>query len=192
MSCRVHWLALTLLAITPLTGSAFGLRSRAATSAAYYYYPVPMFALPAVPAMAPVYVPPAADCVPPGIPGTYAMPVPAPAAATPPPMPPAADAPSPAPPATAPRPGVSESTPSTSFYAGPAATSAGAVCTVAFWNYSDRDVTLTVDGQRWRLPRSKGLTLDVPRAFAWQADGRAASQEQVPAGNSGMEIVIRR
>ena len=157
------------------------------TAAYYYYYPMPLLTVPAVPAVAPVYVPPPADCAQPAAPGTYAVPLPAPAAATPPPMPPASDSTSPTPPATAPRPGVSESAPSTSFYAGPTA----ATCTVAFWNHSDKDVTLTVEGQRRGLPRSKGLTLDLPRAFAWNTDGRDGGREQVSSGDS-MVIVIRR
>jgi len=146
-------------------------------------------AVPAIPAAIPVYVAPPAACVAPAAPGSLAVPLPAPPAATPPPAPGSS---TPAPPANAPKAGVSESAPSTSYYAGPTSPSGNSACTVAFWNYSDRDIILTVDGQRWQLPRAKGITLDVPRAFTWRAGDRGAEQEQVPAGSSGMEIVIRR
>jgi hypothetical protein len=186
MTWRMYWLALIVQVIAPMTAAAFGLRPHAAVTAAYYYYPVPVFAVPAV---APVYVAPAAGCVPPAGPATFAVPSPAPPATSPPPY----GTPSPATPAGAPKPGVSESSSSsTAYYAGPTGAADPSVCTVAFWNRSDRDVTLLVDGQRWRLPRSKGLTLDLPRAFAWQTDGRDTHQEQVPADSPGMEIVIRR
>jgi hypothetical protein len=184
MTWRMRWLALLVLVMTPMTASAW-LRQRPMVTAAYYYFPAPVLA---VPTAVPVYVAPPAVCVPPPVPGNLAVPIPAPPAATPPPAP----GPSPAPPTNAPKAGVSESGASTSYYAGSASPAAAAVCTVAFWNYSDRNIILTVDGQRWQLPRNKGITLDLPRAFTWQTDGRGAEQEQVPAGSSGMEIVIRR
>jgi hypothetical protein len=63
---------------------------------------------------------------------------------------------------------------------------------VGFWNVSGRDLTLTVDGQRRVLPRNRSITLSLGRQFVWQVDERTAQNEDIPAGNSTLEIVLRR
>jgi hypothetical protein len=63
---------------------------------------------------------------------------------------------------------------------------------VGFWNVSGRDLTLTIDGQRRLLPRNRSITLQLGRQFVWQVDQRAAQKEDIPEGNSTLEIVLRR
>jgi hypothetical protein len=63
---------------------------------------------------------------------------------------------------------------------------------VGFWNVSGRDVLLTVDGQRRVLPRNRSITLLLGRHFVWQVDERTAQTEDVPEGNSTLELVLRR
>ena len=63
---------------------------------------------------------------------------------------------------------------------------------VAFWNRSGRTVTLRIDGQSRVLAPGKGLTLDLPREFVWQSDGRESRTERVSADAPAYEIVIRQ
>jgi hypothetical protein len=64
-------------------------------------------------------------------------------------------------------------------------------CTVSFWNQGDRDLTLRIEGQARVLARGRGLTLDLPREFVWQTDGRPAQTERIPAGETNREIPLR-
>jgi hypothetical protein len=63
---------------------------------------------------------------------------------------------------------------------------------VAFWNRSDRDITLTVENARYSLPRDGSLRFRLASGFHWQVDDRAAELEVIPATAPGVEIVIRR
>jgi len=63
---------------------------------------------------------------------------------------------------------------------------------VAFWNLTDRELSLKIDGDARRLPRGKSVTLDLPPQFVWQIDGREPKTERVPSTESALEIVIRR
>jgi hypothetical protein len=63
---------------------------------------------------------------------------------------------------------------------------------VGFWNVSGRDLTLTIDGQPYALPRNRNLTLNLARNFVWRVDGRALQSEAIPEGNPTLEIVLRR
>lgn len=65
------------------------------------------------------------------------------------------------------------------------------VLKVGFWNFSGRDVTLTVDGKARTLPKDRALTLQLPRAFSWQIDGLPAHTERVPEGAASHEVVVR-
>jgi hypothetical protein len=65
-------------------------------------------------------------------------------------------------------------------------------CLVAFWNLTDRDMTLKLAGQHWPLPRGKSLSLELGRKFTWQVDERPPQEGNVAAGDPGLEIVIRR
>jgi hypothetical protein len=183
MSATRPVLVVALVLALPLTAAAWGHRPR--TTAAYYYYP---YAVPAPPAVfaqpAPVVAVPAPVVPAPAVSApapVFAVPAPAPACPTLPPMP-----------SAAPVPGVNESR---SNYTPAVTTSAklanGAV-RVSFWNHSTQDLTLRIDGETRSLGRGRGLTLELPRQFVWQIDGREAETERVPASEPGVEILIHR
>jgi hypothetical protein len=65
-------------------------------------------------------------------------------------------------------------------------------CRVGFWNVSNWDLTLKVNGRARRLPRGSSVTLRLRRQFVWQISGSTAHEEAVPAEKATMEIVIRR
>jgi hypothetical protein len=65
-------------------------------------------------------------------------------------------------------------------------------CAVGFWNLTDHDVRLTVAGQSYPLGRGQNMKLDLDRQFVWRVDQREPQNEQIPASESALEIVIRR
>ncbi len=69
---------------------------------------------------------------------------------------------------------------------------AGDRLTAGFWNLTDHDLTVKVDGQPHVLARGKNLPVDVGRQFVWQVEGRDPQKEQIATGESAIEIVIRR
>jgi hypothetical protein len=64
-------------------------------------------------------------------------------------------------------------------------------CRVGFWNLTGRDVTLTVDGKTWTLPRDRATTLDLDRQFTWQTAEQSQRNVIVPDGQATFEVVIR-
>ena len=64
-------------------------------------------------------------------------------------------------------------------------------CRVGFWNLTGRDVTLTVDGKSWTLPRDRATTLELDRQFSWQTEHQSQRNGIVPEGQSTFEVVIR-
>jgi hypothetical protein len=65
-------------------------------------------------------------------------------------------------------------------------------CRVGFWNVSNRNLKLNINGRMHRLPRGGTITLRLQRGFVWQVTGSTPHEERVPVGKSNMEIVIRR
>jgi hypothetical protein len=74
---------------------------------------------------------------------------------------------------------------------GPPPASPKARRTVGFFNHSDRDLTLTVEGESVTLPRRHYVTAEVPAAFTWKLDGDERRTE-IPAAAPGVEVVIRK
>jgi hypothetical protein len=117
-------------------------------------------------------------------PQTYATPTPAPPSSTGPAASPGSRSP-----------GVSESR---SFYSAstPATRHAsqrlGEPVAVNFWNLSDRELALIIEGQAHVLAPGQKMRSDVDRQFVWRVEGRDPQFELVPAGMPTMEIVIRR
>jgi hypothetical protein len=72
------------------------------------------------------------------------------------------------------------------------ATGNATVCSVSFWNLSPGPVTLRVNDRAYTLERGRQLTLDLPRQFQWRLDPRDPEHAQVPDGQPGLEIVVRR
>jgi hypothetical protein len=64
--------------------------------------------------------------------------------------------------------------------------------TVGFWNVTDRDLSVKIGAETKVLLRGKSLTLELPRQFVWQVEGRAQRAETIPAENGALEIVIRQ
>jgi hypothetical protein len=64
-------------------------------------------------------------------------------------------------------------------------------CAISFWNRSERDVTLRIEGRTRLLRRGRGLTVDLPRQFVWQQGNQVPQTLRVPAGTTTREIVIR-
>ncbi len=65
-------------------------------------------------------------------------------------------------------------------------------CRIGFWNVSNRDLTVQVNGRARRLARGRGMTLRLKRQFVWRIVGSTPHEESVPADKATMEIVIRR
>lgn len=139
----------------------------------------------------PVYVMPAAPvCVEAPPPRTFAQPVPAGPSGSPAPGPRSSE-----PPLSTPKPGVTESRSFFDAYAvapRSADKPAAGKVSVGFWNLTDRDLMLHVDQRTFTVLRGKSVRLELERQFAWRVEARAAQNEQVPAGEAGREIVIRR
>jgi hypothetical protein len=68
----------------------------------------------------------------------------------------------------------------------------GNLSEVAFWNLTDRDLTLQVDGQTRAVPRGKSLPLTLGREFVWQIDGREPKRQTLGKDQTALDIVIRR
>jgi hypothetical protein len=188
--------ALLVLLTMPTTGfgwfhSLFGRSSyRAAPPMVVYYYPVP--AVVTVPAAVPAAVPAPYVAPPLTPPRLYAEPRPAP--------PSGSSAEPPRAPEPMPRAGVNtqESRKADDkfydsyFIAGTMRTPGPDRCAVTFWNLSGKGLTLTVDGQARVLPAGQNVRLDLKRDFAWRVTGRDSERQQVPARETGVEIVIRQ
>lgn len=169
-----------LVVLFPLAASARGWGHRRSAVTSYYYYPMPAtyYYAPSVPV---IYAPPAPAIIAPASPPVYAVPSPAPALSAP----PTAAPPTPAP-------GVTESRSSSGETPAASPAPAAGLVTVAFWNRSDRDEWVRIAGE-WRfLRQGRGLTLDLPRDFAWQVQGRNTQQERIPTEKSALQIAIRR
>lgn len=63
--------------------------------------------------------------------------------------------------------------------------------TVGFFNHTDRDLKLTVEGDTVTLRRRHYVSAEVPATFAWKLDGYERRTE-VPAAAPGVEVVIRK
>jgi hypothetical protein len=176
MSAWLRAAVVALVLILPADGWAWG---RPVTVAAYYYYPVPVTFTPVYRAYYVLPGIPVEVCPPPlAAPrqGNYANPTPAP-------------------PSTRQPPRVTESE-STSTGTGPTRFVAEKRNTdryrVGFWNVSNRDVTLRIDGRTHTLARGRSLTVNLGRQFTWQEVGADPQAEEIPAARSSMEILIRR
>jgi hypothetical protein len=72
-----------------------------------------------------------------------------------------------------------------------AAPGPGSKRTVGFFNHTDRDLTLTVEGDTLTLPRRHFVSASVPLKFNWKLDGNERRTE-IPASAPGVEVVIRK
>jgi len=63
---------------------------------------------------------------------------------------------------------------------------------VGFFNHSEREIVLEVNGEQLKIPSSQFVTLRLPRTFAWAEKGRKAKDVVVPPDADGIEIVFRK
>ncbi len=68
----------------------------------------------------------------------------------------------------------------------------GGLRSVGIFNHTDRDVTLTVEGETVTLPARSYVTAAVPRRFAWRLGAGEPQSTEVPPDAPGVEIVLRR
>ena len=173
-------------------GGGFGGHARGADF--YWSYYAPDFCYASAPVewvslMSPVYYDPCTVfVVPPDCVATTTTPGPY---ATPRAAPPSSTGPAQAPTRAAPK--VSESR---SFYYGPDASTNGArepgdVVTVTFWNLSEQDLALMIEGRAQLVSRGQNVRADVQRQFLWRVEGRGVQAERIPDAQRSMEIVIR-
>lgn len=63
---------------------------------------------------------------------------------------------------------------------------------VGFFNHSEREIVLEVNGEQLKIPSAQYVTLRLPRTFAWAEKGRKAKDIVVPPDADGIEIVFRK
>lgn len=63
---------------------------------------------------------------------------------------------------------------------------------VGFFNHSDREINLEVNGEAVKLPSAQYVTLRLPRTFSWSEKGQKATDVVVPPDADGIEMVFRK
>lgn len=64
--------------------------------------------------------------------------------------------------------------------------------TIGFFNHTDRDVRLTVEGETITLPKRHQVTATVAAKFRWTLDDGPARTTEVPTAAPGLEVVVRK
>jgi hypothetical protein len=75
---------------------------------------------------------------------------------------------------------------------GPAPADSAAKRKVGFFNHTDRDLQLSVEGATITLPRRHYVAAEVPAKFVWRVDGGAEQTTEIPASAPGVEVVFRK
>jgi len=196
MSVWLRLAAFGLLLCSPLAAEANWGRGRSTSNTTtYYYYPSPFVYVPVVAPAVPVFVAPALPYCPPPVAETLAPTPPPRIYATPTPAPPTVPPGGQQPPPNQQPPGVGESRSFYDAYGVAVREESSATperVAIGFWNHSTKDMVLKVDGQPRTLARGQSVLLTLPRQFVWQIDERQPLNERVPAGQAGVDIVIRR
>lgn len=63
---------------------------------------------------------------------------------------------------------------------------------VGFFNHSDREMEIEINGETLKLPADQYVTVRLPRTFNWSVKGQVSKEVKVPADSDGLEIVFRR
>lgn len=63
---------------------------------------------------------------------------------------------------------------------------------VGFFNHSERQILLEVNGEQLKIPSGQYVTLRLPRTFVWAEKDRKARDVVVPPDADGIEIVFRK
>ena len=62
---------------------------------------------------------------------------------------------------------------------------------VGFYNHTNRDLALTIEGRAVKLPARSYLHAQLAPSFTWSHGERPANRETVPAGAGGVDVVFR-
>jgi hypothetical protein len=68
---------------------------------------------------------------------------------------------------------------------------AGGYKTVGFYNHTDRDLNLVIEGRSVKLPAKSYLNAQLGPTFTWGHANGTATRETVPPGASGLDVVFR-
>lgn len=63
---------------------------------------------------------------------------------------------------------------------------------VGFFNHTDRDLQLTVEGRTITLPKRHYIAAEVPTTFDWKLDNGSKQHTEIPMAAPGVEVVIRK
>jgi hypothetical protein len=63
---------------------------------------------------------------------------------------------------------------------------------VGFFNHTQREIVLDVNGEPLRLPKEEYVTVRLPRTFTWAEKGAKGNEVVVPPDADGIEIVFRK
>ena len=63
--------------------------------------------------------------------------------------------------------------------------------TVTFFNHTNREVSLTIEGKSVKLPAKSYVESKLAQSFKWGYGERPAGSEQVPDGAAGLDVVFR-
>ncbi len=77
------------------------------------------------------------------------------------------------------------------FPASGAGNTVGGYRTVGFYNHTDRDLSLTIEGRAVKLPAKTYLHAKLGPTFTWSQGDQAVVRETVPEGSSGVDVVFR-
>lgn len=75
---------------------------------------------------------------------------------------------------------------------GPPLTSPSMKRTIGFFNHTDRDLKLTVNGETITLPKRHQVTATVAAKFRWKFNDGPERTTEVPTTAPGMEVVFRK
>ena len=70
-------------------------------------------------------------------------------------------------------------------------TAGGALRRVGFFNHTDRDLRLTIEGERVTLPAKSFLHAELPPSFRWSEAGGPPRRTTVPADSAGVDVLFR-
>jgi hypothetical protein len=66
-------------------------------------------------------------------------------------------------------------------------------CKVGFWNFTDREVTLTIEDMNLtrKIPPQQSIQLDVNREFTWRIDDLPPRNDRIPDNRNDDERIVR-
>ena len=68
---------------------------------------------------------------------------------------------------------------------------AAATKRIGFFNHTNRDIDLVIEGRAVKLPRKTYIHAEVPPTFTWQHSGNPAKPTTVPADSPGLDVLFR-